>query len=200
MKIKRNNQEIELTSEELLEAYQEQQFLFAKEKVLSNLPKYTTDQEYGLLSSSNAYLDTATTFLIEYQNNGMSYGDAIVKAICSTKEEVLSQMIKKEDVFLLASLQKIGVYTFADIGLSQVRNLVYQEDTPYTIKEFLSHYSEKEIEVYDYCGQVTDQALSIIKEKIIPALEKIQENYLPSLNPEDLLVFLDVEQTQTISR
>ena len=85
MKIIRNGQEIELTKEELNEAYEEQQHILDIQNIQSNIEHYLDEDEYEQLRDNQEFIEDAAYELRENLDRyGMEFDYAIKDAIETT--------------------------------------------------------------------------------------------------------------------
>lgn len=89
MKIIRDGREYELTTVELDMAYLEREKMYARTNILENLRYRLSQNEYEFLSENEDFIKTATDLLIEYQDGGHSYEEALDNAIRNAKSEYI---------------------------------------------------------------------------------------------------------------
>ncbi len=88
MIIIRNGIEIELTSEELLQAYQEQEHIFSRDNILENMDQYVDDNLCEELKEDKRFLDSAVYWLEKYSKEyGYDYEDSIEQAFKESLQE-----------------------------------------------------------------------------------------------------------------
>ncbi len=90
MKIIREGKEIELTSEELFNAYMEQVNVFDIQNIEENMENYLEESEYDLLKNNNRFIeDTANELRRNQDKYDMDYENAIREAFHKTKLKYL---------------------------------------------------------------------------------------------------------------
>lgn len=90
MKIIRDGKEIELTNEELFNAYMEQENIFDIQNIEDDMKNYLDESEYDLLKNNKKFIEDAASELRRNQDNyDMDYENAIRKAFEVTKLKYL---------------------------------------------------------------------------------------------------------------
>lgn len=91
MKIIREGKEIELTREELFNAYMEQENIFDIQNIEDNMKKYLEESEYGLLKDNKQFVEEAASELRRNQDKyDMDYENAIREAFEEIKMKYLA--------------------------------------------------------------------------------------------------------------
>lgn len=91
MKIIREGKEIELTREELFNAYMEQENIFDIQNIEDNMEKYLEESEYGLLKDNKQFVEEAASELRRNQDKyDMDYENAIREAFEEIKMKYLA--------------------------------------------------------------------------------------------------------------
>jgi len=86
MKIIREGKEIELTREELFNAYIEQENIFDIQNIEDNMEKYLNESEYKLLKDNKEFIEDAASELRKNQDKyDMDFVNAIREAFEETK-------------------------------------------------------------------------------------------------------------------
>lgn len=92
MKIIREEKEIELTREELFNAYIEQENIFDIQNIEDNMEKYLNESEYDLLKNNKQFVEDAASELRRNQDKyDMDYENAIREAFEETKLKYLDK-------------------------------------------------------------------------------------------------------------
>lgn len=92
MKIIREGKEIELTREELFNAYIEQENIFDIQNIEDNMEKYLNESEYKLLKDNKEFIEDAASELRRNQDKyDMDYENAIREAFEETKLKYLDK-------------------------------------------------------------------------------------------------------------
>ena len=100
MKIVRDGKELELTRDELYQAYLEQQYLFDISSVKSNMEVYLDDEEYETLGDNQEFIeDVADELRRNINKYDMNFEFAIEEAFDTIKERYLD--LDKEEKTLL---------------------------------------------------------------------------------------------------
>lgn len=90
MKIIREGKEIELTPEELYEAYKEQQEIYDTQNIENNMVEYLDSDIYEQLKNNAAYIEEATDLFRSYlEESEMSYEFAVREAIRDTAKKYI---------------------------------------------------------------------------------------------------------------
>lgn len=90
MKIIREGKEIELTPEELYEAYKEQQEIYDTQNIENNMAEYLDSNIYEQLKNNTAYIEEATDLFRSYlEESEMSYEFAVREAIRDTAKKYI---------------------------------------------------------------------------------------------------------------
>lgn len=88
MKIIRDGKEFELTREELIEAYQEQEAIYDQMNIRDNMEGYLGYEEYHRLKNNADFVERAADMLRENQDrNDMGYDEALSKAFEEASKE-----------------------------------------------------------------------------------------------------------------
>jgi len=88
MKIIRDGKEFELTREELIEAYQEQEAIYDRMNIRDNMEGYLNYEEYKRLKGNQDFIDDAAFRLRENQDrHDMGYDAALAEAFKKTAAE-----------------------------------------------------------------------------------------------------------------
>lgn len=88
MKIVREGKEFELTSQELLQAYKEQESIFDLLNIEHNLENHVSLEEYARLKDNKDFLEAAAKLLRENQDDkNMGYDTALSQAIYDTARD-----------------------------------------------------------------------------------------------------------------
>lgn len=86
MKIIRDGKEIELTREELFNAYMEQENIFDIQNIEDNMENYLEESEYDLLKDNKVFIEDAASELRRNQDKyDMDFENAIREAFEETK-------------------------------------------------------------------------------------------------------------------
>lgn len=94
MKIIRDGIEIELTSDELFNAYLEQESLFDIENIENNMAYYLNEEEYEKLKDNRDFIESAAYELRHNQDkHNMDFEFAIRDAFQDTKEKYLKKSL-----------------------------------------------------------------------------------------------------------
>ena len=97
MKIVRDGQEYELTSDELYQAYIEQECLFDRENIASNMDWCLDEDEFEVLKDNQDFIEDATYKLRRNQDKyDMSYEYALSDAFETVKKEYLKYVFDNE--------------------------------------------------------------------------------------------------------
>lgn len=92
MKIIREEKEIELTREELFNAYIEQENIFDIQNIEDNMEKYLNESEYKLLKDNKEFIEDAASELRKNQDKyDMDFVNAIREAFEETKLKYLDK-------------------------------------------------------------------------------------------------------------
>lgn len=90
MIIIRDGKEIELTKEELFNAYIEQESIFDTQNIEDNMENYLDESEYDLLKNNKEFIEEAASELRRNQDKyDMDYENAIREAFEETKLKYL---------------------------------------------------------------------------------------------------------------
>lgn len=90
MKIIRDGIEIELTREELFNAYMEQENIFDIQNIEDNMENYLDESEYNLLKDNKEFIENTASELRRNQDKyDMDHENAIREAFEDTKLEYL---------------------------------------------------------------------------------------------------------------
>ena len=90
MIITREGKEIELTREELFNAYMEQENIFDIQNIEDNMENYLEESEYGLLKDNKEFIEEAASELRRNQDKyDMDFENAIREAFKETKLKYL---------------------------------------------------------------------------------------------------------------
>lgn len=90
MKIIREDKEIELTPEELFEAYQEQQRIYDTQNIENNMAEYLDSDIYEQLKNNAVYIAETTDLFRSYLDESeMSYEFAVREAIRDTAKKFI---------------------------------------------------------------------------------------------------------------
>ena len=101
MKITRDGKEYELTSDELYNAYIEQEGIFDRENIENNMELYLDEEAYELLKDNDDFIEEAAQKLRRNQDKyDMNYEYALSDAFQSVKKEFLKEpnIIKPESL------------------------------------------------------------------------------------------------------
>lgn len=97
MKIIRNGQEYELTSDELFQAYIEQEYLFDRENIVNNMDWCLDEAEFEVLKDNQEFIADATDKLRRNQDKyNMDYEYALSDAFQTAKKEHLKYVFENE--------------------------------------------------------------------------------------------------------
>ena len=80
MKIIREGKEFELTAEELVAAYLEQEAIWDRENVVTTMFLFLNSSEYMALSENEAFITCVASELRKNERSGMSFNDALLLA------------------------------------------------------------------------------------------------------------------------
>lgn len=92
MKIIREGKEFELTADELLAAYQEQEAIWDRDNIIQNMEFYLSAFEHIALSENESFIASAAAKLRENEDNGLSYDDALRFAFKEAKKEFSAEL------------------------------------------------------------------------------------------------------------
>lgn len=92
MLIVRDGKEIELTSEELFRAYEEQERIYDMQNIEDNMEEYLDENEYEKLKNNRGFIEKAASVLRERQDEGWTYDHALSEAYNETKTGFLTQL------------------------------------------------------------------------------------------------------------
>ncbi len=94
MTIKREGKEIELTSEELFNAYLEQEHLFDVQNIEDNMESYLEQEKVDMLKDNKDFIEDAANELRRNQDKyDMDYESAIKQAYRDTKRKYLEKKV-----------------------------------------------------------------------------------------------------------
>lgn len=94
MKIVRDGKEIELTKEELLEAYEEQQEIYDTDCIKRGIENYLEEYEYEMLKDNEDFIqEAASEFRTNIDKWGMEYDYAIKNAISEVSFRFLDDLV-----------------------------------------------------------------------------------------------------------
>lgn len=85
MKIIRDGKEIELTSDELFQAYEEQEWIYDIQNIEDHMAEYLDDGEYEKLKDNRNFIESAAKLLREKQDKGSNYETAMQDAFDEIK-------------------------------------------------------------------------------------------------------------------
>lgn len=93
MKISRNGETFELTSDELFLAYQEQEVLFSIQNIEDNMASgdYLDEREYKVLKNNREAIEYAAEDLRRQDTYGMDYDSALEHAFRMMKRKYLKE-------------------------------------------------------------------------------------------------------------
>jgi len=179
MYIIRDGKQIDLTSAEKQMCYQEVLHDYAKENIQNNMGYYLSEEEYNLLKNNLSFLEDAGDCLIEYQDDGMEYEEALNKTLNATsdfKNQYIQGCFSEQEWMTLCAIYHLHVYEEADIDLPAVP--LYCDSSarvPQTIEELVNEFVPEPVSTYTEDGLLTQQAYEICEQKIMPVLEAIEK-------------------------
>lgn len=118
MKIYREGMEIELTKEELLSAYLEQEHLYDVGNILDNMDGYLSIRNCERFRDDADFIENAANKLREKEDMGMSYDDALSAAFKEAKQEYFE---KNRD-----HIKGKALYDFLDELLKDAAGIEYK--------------------------------------------------------------------------
>ena len=91
MKIVRDGKEIELTKDEIFNAYLEQESMYDIENIEQNMGNFLTEDEYEVLKDKEIFISEAASALrLNQDKYDMNYECALRDAISETKSKYLN--------------------------------------------------------------------------------------------------------------
>lgn len=122
MKILRNGQEFELTSDELYRAYIEQQNLFDRENIENNMEDYLDPVAYAMLKDNEDFIEDATYDLRRNQDKyDMTFEYALDDAIRNAKQNHCKFIFDQEITMSDDGTQLDGYLWATDALVSQLK-------------------------------------------------------------------------------
>lgn len=124
MKIIREGKEFELTAEELLAAYQEQEAIWDRSNIVQNMEWYLSSFEQMALSENESFIASATSKLRENEDNGLSYDDALRFAFKEAKKEFSAELASfvDPDTFDFSDRKDVETAIYNLLGNAEIDN------------------------------------------------------------------------------